>query len=94
MGTIQPVIDFLVRVAPLLAALGLFHLAAAGARAAWAKTKIAAAGTPTKVDDFLVHIADGPLTIALDLLDRGDLEGARKKIEALKSLVPPKGPQA
>lgn len=81
-------IKWFLDVAPLLAALGLFHIAASLGRGLWAKLKDGAAKSPTKIDDFLVHIADPPITLALDLLDKGDVEGARKKLEALKSLVP------
>lgn len=85
---VDAIVKYFLEIAPLLAALGLFHAAAATLRVLWAKLKIAAGESPTKIDDFLVHLADPPLTAALDLLDRGDVDGARKKIEALKSLVP------
>lgn len=91
---LKPIIDFFVTYAPLFAALGLFHLGAAGARAAWGKIKIAAGASPTKVDDFLIHVADGPITAAIALFDAGDMAGVKQKLDALKSLVPTKGPQA
>ncbi len=81
-------VEWFIKVAPLLLALGLFHAAASAGRQIWAKVKDGAAASPTKIDDFLVHIADPPITIALDLLDKGDIEGAKQKMQALKDLVP------
>lgn len=83
----QLIVDFFFRVAPLLAALGLFHMAAASARALWMRVKLKAGSTPTKIDDFLIHVADPPVQAALLLLDAGDIEGAKKKITAIREMT-------
>ena len=48
----------------------------------------AAGLSPTKVDDFLVHLMGPAIEDALALIDAGDTDGVKKKLAGLRALVP------
>jgi hypothetical protein len=85
---LQPIIDFLQQHGTLLVVLGLSHILAETLRALWAKAKVMAGNTPTKVDDFLVHVLDAPITAAISLAESGDVNGAIAKLRAIQATVP------
>lgn len=76
---------FMTKVLPILVALGLFHSAAAMLRSLWAKVQVAAGKTPTKIDDFFVHLANPIIEQAIELVDAGDIEAAKKKLKGLQA---------
>lgn len=89
-GTPAPGLDLIalfLKIAPLLAALGLFHVGAAALRLAWNKVVVAAGGTPNKVDDFVVHLMDPAVQSAITLIDAGDVDAAKNKLIGLRALV-------
>jgi hypothetical protein len=86
-SALQPVLDFIVKIAPFLAALGLFHVLASGLKLLWIKVQVAAGKTPTKIDDFLVHLLDPAVQEAIRLADAGDVEAVRRKLVGIAALA-------
>lgn len=75
----QQILDALVANLPLIIAVasltGLLGYVAGNIRRGVVEARKAAAATPSKLDDVLVDILDGPLLKVADLIQRGDVEG-------------------
>ena len=61
-------------------AFGLLSFVAGHIRRGVVEARKAAAKSPGKLDDFIVDAVDGPLLEVADLIERGDIEGAKKKV--------------
>lgn len=85
--TLAPLFDFLVKVAPLLAALGLWSVLAKGLGMLWDKLGGVVAQTPTKIDDFAYHLVDPAVQEVKRLIAAGDVEGAHQKLDAITALA-------
>jgi hypothetical protein len=84
------ILDVLIANAPLIIAIlgGLGALAGAAAliRKAVRSARDAAKASPNKVDDVLVDLLDDPLLALAEMVERGDLPGAKVKIEKIRAL--------
>ncbi|MEK9644292.1 MAG: hypothetical protein VW547_01980 [Alphaproteobacteria bacterium] len=69
----------------ILAALGLWHVAAALARKAWAKVKAWAKGTPSKLDDAIVEAVEPQVLKLIELVDGGNFAAAQAKVNEIKA---------
>lgn len=75
-------LKFLEHVAPVIGALGLWAVIARIGRALWAQIVVAAGKTPTKIDDFIVHLVEPAVEAGLDLVEHGDALAGVAKIRA------------
>lgn len=96
MNNAQQILDTLIANLPLFisiaACTGLLGFIAGHMRRGLVEARKAAKLTPSKLDDLIVEIVSGPILIAADLVERGDLEGgkrhlldAKKALEAAKA---------
>lgn len=89
--TAQNILDTIVANLPLIitiaGATGLLGFVAGHIRRGVVEAKKAAARTPTKVDDFVVNVLAGPVLAGAELIERGDLEGAKRKAAEVKRIA-------
>lgn len=71
----------------ILGGLGALGFLAAKIRRAVVKARQAAAKTPTKIDDVLVDMVDGPIMQIANMIEAGDLPGAKAKIVQVQTLI-------
>lgn len=90
MLNIEDLLKWLPLVLAVAGLLGLTKLVADLIRAGVLKAKAEAAKTPSKADDFLVGVLGERFDRIADMLDAGDVEGARSRLEKLRSMMPKK----
>lgn len=75
-------------VAALIAhTLGLNHIAADVLRALWRSFKGHAASTPSKLDDAFVNLFGSRVDRVIELVDAGDLAGAKQRLDQIKDAL-------
>lgn len=71
----------------VLGGLGALGFLAAKIRRAVVSARAAAAKTPSKIDDVIVDLVDGPIMEIANLIERGDIPGAKAKIGNVQTLI-------
>lgn len=84
---IKLILDNLPAIIMVLGAIGLLAFLAKQIRKSVADLRALAKRTSNKVDDFLVDLVDDPLLEIADLVERGDVKGAQRKIDELRLKV-------
>lgn len=87
----QKILELIVANLPIIIAvaggLGLLSFLAAKIRRAVVSARAAANKTPTKVDDVLVDLLDGPVLELADMIERGDIDKAKAAAVHIKALA-------
>lgn len=71
----------------VLGGLGALGFLAAKIRRAVVSARAAAAKTPSKIDDVLVDLVDGPIMQIANMIEQGDIPGAKAKITHVQTLI-------